>query len=154
MGNEIVRRSGKRKSSSVCGNKDQTGRKSEDKVIPYGTKASVTRPNFTQQTENKRMSRVPHFCLYAISLTLVCADGDSPPPCADARCRACMACDFSQHRHPRAVIYKETTVRLRKRRCDVLLVSRRVRNNKMFLYEPCSFLLTLDKPSAIGVQLT
>ena len=47
-------------------------------------------------------------------------------------------------------LYKETTVMLRrKRRCDVLLVCRRVLNNKMFLHEPCSSLLTLHKPSVI-----
>jgi len=47
-------------------------------------------------------------------------------------------------------LYKETTVSLGKsRRCDVLLVCRRVLNNKMFLREPCSSLLTLQKPSVI-----
>ena len=47
-------------------------------------------------------------------------------------------------------LYKETTVRPKgRRRCDVLLVCRRVRNNKMFLHEACSSLLTLNKPSAI-----
>jgi len=27
-------------------------------------------------------------------LVTACADGDSPPPCADARCRACMPRNF------------------------------------------------------------
>jgi len=93
----------------------------------------------------KQLSRVPHFCLYAISLVSVCADGDSPPPCADARC----CCLYG----PRLSVgtrrlYKETTVRLRRRRCGVLLVCRRVRNNKMFLHEPRCSVLTLHKPSA------
>jgi len=79
-------------------------------------------------------------CLYAyaISLVSVCADGDSPPPTTSVSIGT------------RRLLYEETTVRLRRRRrCDVLLLCRRVRNNKTFLHEPCSAALTLHKPSAI-----
>ena len=63
-----------------------------DLPAAFGTRAS---PHTQQDIQLKQLSRVPHFCLYAISLVSVRADGDSPPPCSDARCRACMARDFS-----------------------------------------------------------
>jgi len=99
------------------------------------------------------MSRVPHFCLYALSLyrsaPTVIRRRRVPTPGAAPVWPATLVSIGTRR------LYNETTVRLRRRRrCDVLLVCRCVRNNKMFLYEPCSFLLTLEKPSTIGVQLT